>query len=246
MSFEQRATIDYFSTSLLAQMTIGATTMQSADFVTKLPADYGTNGKYLPLVIHDDTLGVYEVVWVTAHTAGSNTVTVVRGKEGTSAQPWGAGARVESAPTAYDAVLARLAASLPTDPFIGQRVSRGDKSDILERVLGYWGPSVGAGIASDQKNNMMSQTAPDGSIFLLRMGTAGAATDANGKLSCTFQTPFPNQCHTLIPISTFIAAGGNLVVSAVRNTGADVYFMTGPNARLASASASYAYLAFGW
>lgn len=246
MAFEQRATIDYFSTSLLAAMTISATTMQSADFAAKLPADYGTNGKYLPLVIHDDAIGVYEVVWVTAHVAASNTVTVVRGKEGTSAQPWSAGARVESAPTSYDAVLARLAASLPSDPFIGQRVNRGDRSDVLERVNGYWGPSVGAGIASDQKNNMMSDTAPNGAVFLLRMGTAGPTTDANGKMSCTFQTPFPNKCHTFIPISTFLNAGGNIVVSAVSNTGADVYFLNGDKSRYASASASYAYLAFGW
>jgi TP901 family phage tail tape measure protein len=193
-----------------------------------------------------DAVGVYEVVWVTAHTAGSNTVTVVRGTEGTSAQPWSAGARVESAPTSYDTVLARLAASLPSDPFIGQRVNRGDRSDVLERVNGYWGPSVGAGIASDQKNNMMSDTAPNGSVFLLRMGTAGPTTDANGKLSCTFQTPFPNKCHTFIPVSTFLNAGGNTVVSAISNTGADVYFLNGDKSRYASSSASYAYLAFGW
>ena len=93
---------------------------------------------------------------------------------------------------------------------------------------------------------MLGVTPPSGAVFLLRMGTAGTTTDANGKLPCTFQTAFPNACHTLIPVSTFLNAGGNLVVGSISASGADVYFLNGDKSRYASASASYAYLAFGW
>lgn len=244
MSFEQRAIQNYFSTSLLVNASITDTTMRAAGFAD-LPPDLSTT-KYTPLVLHDDAQALYEIVWVSGHTGTSDTVTVVRGKEGSTARAWPANTRVECAPTAYDVVKASVLAGLPTDAPIGMRAMLGDKFDTRERVNGYWAPSAGAGIASDQKNNMMGVTPPNGACFLLRMGTAGAATDANGKLSCTFQTPFPNNCHTLIPVSTFLNAGGNLVVGGVSATGADVYFENGDKSRLVSASASYAYLAFGW
>jgi hypothetical protein len=243
MSFEQRQVLNYFSTSLTVAASVTDTTMRASMF-TGLDTDFGS--KYLPLVLHDDALGVYEIVAVVAHTVSSDTVTVVRGREGTTARAWPAGTRVDCAPTAYDMLLARNAATLPPDPYIGMRASRLDRLDVLERVNGYWGPSVGAGIASDQKGNMLGATPPNGATFLLRMGTAGTTTDANGKLSCTFQTPFPNACHTFIPISTFLNAGGNLVCAAISPSGADVYFLNGDKSRYASASASYAYLAFGW
>lgn len=244
MSFEQRQTVNYFSTSLLVAASITDTTMRAAAF-TGLDSNFGS--KYVPLILHDDAQGLYEIVWVSSHTAASDTVTVVRGKEGSTARAWPAGTRVECAPTAYDVNMAVVnSAALPSDAPIGMRAMLGDKGETRERVSGYWGPSVGVGIASDQKNNMHTVTPPQGSTFLVRMGTAGPTTDANGLLACTFQTPFPNACHTLIPISTFLNAGGNLVVGLVSATGANVYFLNGDKSRYASASASYAFIAIGW
>jgi hypothetical protein len=241
---EQRVPIDYFSTALLSQLTISGTTMQSADFVN-LPTDYSAS-RYLPLVLHDDSLGVYEIVWITGHTSGSNTVTIARGKEGSSPQPWAAGSRVECAPSQYDRTVVRTSGSMPSDPWIGMRVERSDKSDVVQWTGNQWAPAAGMGLASDQNPNMHAVSPPDGAVFTIRAGTATGTTSASGLLSCTFRTPFPNGCLGIAPVSTFFNASGILIVSAVRTTGADVSFLKGDGSRLASATASYAYVAFGW
>lgn len=247
MAFEQRDTVDYFSTSLLSAMTISATTMQSADFASKLPVYDGANGKYLPLVIHDDAVGVYEIVWVSTHVAAANTVTVVRGKQGTSAQPWSAGARVECAPTAFDTLLAKTAATLPSDPYIGQRVNRGDKADVLERVNGYWAPSVGVGIASDQGPNMNGTQAPVGATFLKRMGSVLATTSASGTITVAYVTVFPNNTQHVSVTSTFINGGGNFAVGAVRANGFDIILLAdSAGNRKPNFLTSFTYEATGW
>ncbi|UKD55160.1 hypothetical protein L3Q65_46160 [Amycolatopsis sp. FU40] len=222
MAFEQRATKDYFSTSLLSAATVSSSTLQSVDFVG-LDTDYGTNGKYLPLVLHDDTLGAYEVVWVTAHTSASNTVTVTRGMEGTTAQAWGAGTRVEAAPTSYDAVLARLASSMPSDSPIGGRVMRGDKKDVAERANGLWAPSVGVAFAADA-GPRRSGTIPDGSAVLLRGGHKVGTTTTNGLITVAHQTPFPNAtiATALGVVSTGVPAVA--VVSSETATGVTIGF----------------------
>ena len=118
MSFEQRQVVNYFSTSLIVAASITDTTMRATGF-TQL--DSTTGAKYQALVLHDDAQGVYEIVWVSNHAASSDTVTVARGKEGSSARAWPAGTRVEIAPTAYDALVAAVTSSLPSDAHIGMR-----------------------------------------------------------------------------------------------------------------------------
>lgn len=248
MAFEQRATRDYFFTTLGSPAAISANTLTSTDF-QGLDSDFtsATPGKYLPLVLHDPALGLYEVVWVTGHSSGSSDVTVVRGREGTVARGWNAGTLVESAPTMRDVLGAATSSTLPTDPHIGQRVQVKDKGYVVERAGGIWAPSAGVGLATDQKNNMHGVTPPDGAVLTVRCGTAGGTTDANGKLSCSYKNPFPNATLYIAITSTFINAGGNFAVGLVTASGADVYFLTNSSGgRVANTSASYMFMAVGW
>lgn len=58
--------------------------MSSTEFTT-LPVIVAPD--YLPIVLDkDEQFGAPEIVWVTGHAAGHDTVTIVRGKEGTTAR----------------------------------------------------------------------------------------------------------------------------------------------------------------
>ncbi|WP_409186497.1 hypothetical protein F9C11_20600 [Amycolatopsis sp. VS8301801F10] len=249
MANEQRATKDYFSTALLSAATVSSSTLQSVDFVG-LDTDYGsggTTGKYLPLVLHDDTLGAYEIVWVTGHTAGSNTVTVSRGMEGTTAQAWGAGTRVEAAPTSYDTLLARTSSALPSDAPIGGRVMRGDKKDVAERANGLWAPSVGVAFASDA-GPRRSGTIPDGSAILLRGGQKTGTTGANGVITVAHQTPFPNGTIATALGITSTGVPAVATVSAESATGVSVQFFlisTGGNVG-SGVAVAFQYISMGF
>jgi hypothetical protein len=244
VSFEQRQVVNYFSTGLIVAASITDTTMRATAF-TQL--DAMTGAKYVALVLHDDAQGVFEVVWVSAHTAASDTVTVVRGQEGTTARAWPAGTRVEIAPTAFDTLLAAVTSSLPSNPYVGQRAMLGDKFATVERVNGYWGPSVGVGIAADQGPNMAAAQAPNSAAFLMRSGSVLATTSANGLIVVNYVTAFPSNTQHVGITSTFINGGGNFALGAVRANGFDVYVLTdSAGGRKANFQTSFTYAAFGW
>lgn len=246
MAFEQRATRDYFSTALLSAATAASTTMQSVDFVG-LDTDYGTNGKYLPLVLHDDTLGVYEVVWVTAHASNSNTVTVVRGKEGTTALAWGAGTRVEAAPTSYDILLARTAGTLPSDAAIGTRVNRGDKKDSVVRVNNGWAPEAGVAFASDVGPGMTGVAVPDGAVLLMRCQYVPAFnTGSTGVATINFKTPFPNACLMAWPVSVDYNHVGPYVIQSLTAASVTLCVFNGSNVRAQQNGVSLLLAAIGY
>lgn len=244
MTFEQRQPLNYFSTSLIVAASITDTTMRASAF-TSLDSPLGQ--KYVPLVLHDDAQGVFEIVWTSAHTASSDTITVVRGKEGTTARAWPAGTRVECAPTVYDALVPSVTATLPADAPIGQRSMLGDKFETRERVNGYWAPSAGVGIASDQGPNMNAVQAGAGAVFLMRSGSVLATTNASGSITVNYVTAFPNNTQHVSVTSTFINGGGNFAVSGVRANGFDVVLLAdSAGNRKANFLTSFTYAAFGW
>lgn len=83
-------------------LTVGATSITSAAF-TSLPTVDTTNHLLLTLD-PNETGGAAEIVKVTAHTAASDTVTVVRAQEGTSARSHVQGTTWMHAPVASDFV----------------------------------------------------------------------------------------------------------------------------------------------
>jgi hypothetical protein len=141
--YDVRSTQDYLYGQLSAGVGTFDTTLTSAKFAN-LPSDLSTT-KYMPITLTDTAAGLYEVVWVTAHTAASTSVTVVRGREGTSAQAWAASAPWTCAQTARDALPITTRAGLPTDANIGQRVYVSDETLVAEKASGGWafGAEVG-------------------------------------------------------------------------------------------------------
>lgn len=135
-NYDQRAVLDYRFGQLSGGVTSLDTTLASTAFVS-LPSDL-TVTKYMPIVLADDSLGLYEVVWVTAHSGGSQSVTVLRGREGSSARAWAAGTTWRVAPLTRDTVSVLTRATLPADPHIGMRAFLTDENRLVEKVTGGW------------------------------------------------------------------------------------------------------------
>jgi hypothetical protein len=133
---------DYFFATLTNSAAITDTSLVSADFAPLL-TNYGTDW-VLPLTLHDPVLKVYEVVWVTGHTVASTTVTVLRGKEGTTARAWPAGTQIICAPTLRDGLVPMTRASLPADRHTGQRVALSDEGLTVQSTMDQgWLADVG-------------------------------------------------------------------------------------------------------
>ncbi len=245
MSFEQRQVVNYFSTSLIVAASITDTTMRATGF-TQL--DSTTGAKYQALVLHDDAQGVYEIVWVSNHSAASDTVTVVRGKEGTTARAWPAGTRVEIAPTAYDALYAAVVSSLPSDAPIGMRAMVGDKFEVRQRVNGgYWAPDVGVAIPADVGPNMNSVQPPDGSTILMRAQYVPAfTTDSQGNKTVNFKTAFPNGCLSAWVTSVDYSHIGPFVVYGMSASAVSFTVFNGSTVRTTQTNVSCLLHALGW
>ncbi|WP_295819202.1 hypothetical protein [uncultured Deinococcus sp.] len=136
-SYDQRVLLDYRYGNLSGGVNAFATTLVSDQFAT-LPSDLSTT-KYLPLVLADDSQKLYEVVWVVGHSAGSTTITVIRGREGSSAQAWGAGALWRAAPTARDYLVPYATrAALPVDAHLGMRAEIIADGTIVVKTPSGW------------------------------------------------------------------------------------------------------------
>jgi hypothetical protein len=136
-NYDTRRVLDYRFGQLSASVTALDTTLQSAAFAT-LASDLSAE-KYIPIIIADDALGLYEVVWLTAHSASSQSVTVVRGREGSTARAWASGALWRVAPTIRD-VLGTVSTrgALPTDAHVGHRAMIEDEDAVVTRTNDGW------------------------------------------------------------------------------------------------------------
>lgn len=135
MTFENRNPLNYAFGALTSSAAISDTTLTSTDFSAGLPSGLSTT-TYVPMTLQDPSNKLYEIVWVTAHTASATTCTVVRGKEGTSARAWGSGTLWTVAPTLRDVVLpVSTRSALPVDPHVGMRAYIIDEQVQVEYVL---------------------------------------------------------------------------------------------------------------
>jgi hypothetical protein len=192
VAYEQRAPRDYVAGTLSTAAAISDTALVAAAF-SALPTDYTTT-KVLPLTLHDPSTGVYEVVWVTAHSAASTTVTVVRAREGTTALAWPSGSYVICAPTVRDTQSASTLAGLPTDAHTGMRAIVTDKGYAAERLhSGAWGASTGVALGDDIGPRRAGGYPPATAGLYLRAGHVHDVTDASGQINVAFRTPFPSE-----------------------------------------------------
>jgi hypothetical protein len=187
---EQRAVRDYTAGTLSTAAAISDTALV-ADIFANLPTTYSTT-QYLPLVIHDPSTNVYEVVWVTAHASTSTTVTVVRAREGTTARAWPTGSYVICSPTVRDALMTSTLAGLPTDAHTGMRAMITDKGDVRQRVnSGAWVAAVGVGLADDIGPYGGGSFPPSSAAIVVRAAHVTGSTDSSGQIAVTYRTPFP-------------------------------------------------------
>lgn len=222
MVYEQRLHRDYFFGNLLLAAAIADTTLSAAAF-SALGTGYST-GAYLPLVLHNPSTGAYEVVWVTGHTAASQTVTVVRGREGTTAQAWPSNTQVIDAACVRDIVGGYTRALLPTDPHYGLRALVTDENVVVERTLNGWGPSVGVATPADVGPSVSNFATfpPSNSVITVRAGRAQLVADAGGNVTVTFRTPFPTGLIAFTATSGVFDSLGPYVVYASDRFGASI------------------------
>jgi hypothetical protein len=248
---EQRAPLNYLAGTLSTAAAISDTALVS-DAFSALPSDY-TTARYLPLVVHDPSTGVFEVVWVTAHTAASTTVTVVRARESTTALAWPSGSHVICAPTIRDTLSTYTLAGLPTDAHTGMRALVTDQGYVTERILGGWAASVGVARASDVGPRRDLATNPASSAgIVVRAGHVSGVTNSSGQVSVTYRTPFPTAtlAVTITPAGSSVplystqadtAAGFTAQVWGVSNLSPFTTTVFG-----SGYSANFSYLAVGY
>ncbi|GJF04965.1 hypothetical protein [Pseudonocardia sp. D17] len=150
-NYDIRCPIDDKFGQLSAGVTSLDTTLTSPDFAS-LPSDLSVT-KYVPMTIVDDSARLYETVWITGHAAGSSAVTVVRGREGTTARAWATASVWKCAPTVRDVISTWTRATLPGDAHLGMRAQLQDESGrIVEKTAAGWrtseAPFAHAGITT--------------------------------------------------------------------------------------------------
>lgn len=197
MAVTQRRWVDNFVGSLKNGCTALDTAL-TADAFTALPSDFTTT-QAMPMVIADDSQGLFEVVLVTGHNAGTNTVTVQRGRQGTIARAWSAGAIVRVAVTRRDLVdsIAKAGGSgfaAFTDTFVGE-----EHVDTATGILHKQTAAQGfQGLARLMPGGLgpssISGNAPGSNLELLAQHmTVSAVTSANGFVNGTLPAgAFPN------------------------------------------------------
>ncbi len=223
MVLDMRIHQNYFGGTLQLQALVSDLTLTSTAFAA-LGTGYSTN-IYMPLVLHNPSLGNtgYEIIYIVGHSASSNTVTVQRGKEGSTAQAWPAGTQIIDAATARDLVAGFTRAALPTDPFLGQRVLVTDESALLARYLQGWGPAIGAAMAKSVGPIRGGGNLPDSAILMASYGYRTDVTpNGSGQATFTWRQPFPTACITAMAWSAdatkFIGQCTPISVSASQGT----------------------------
>jgi hypothetical protein len=184
---------NYFETVLTNPVAINELAIVAAG-IADLPAyNAAADSRYLPLIIHNIAIPAYEIVWVTNHNVGSTSATVLRGQEGTAARDWDAGTKVSMGPSVRDLALLSLAAGLPADAHLGQRIPVTDKGYVLERARSgnEWAPSVGVALADWVGPRRGGTNPPSDAVITKRSGFISTLCDASGRVAVVYRQPFP-------------------------------------------------------
>lgn len=160
-----------------------ATDQQIASSVFASLPDWYSTTRYLPLVLANDTLGVYEVVYVIAHATGVNTVVVQRGKEGTTPLDWSIGDTIRVAATIRDVAGAPLvygaAGEVPSDLAVGMRHLIATEGIVREKTFSQGSiPTVRS--APDDRGTGLHDTVPSNPNKALRVKVFNAVRVTEG------------------------------------------------------------------
>jgi hypothetical protein len=244
-----RMPTDYAFGTLSVAAAVGDTSISSTAFAN-LSTAYTTSA-VLPMVLHNPATGVREVVWVTAHTAASTAVTVIRGKEGTSAQAWPSGTQWICAPTAArDGLSAYSAATLTgmTDQHVGMRALETDSSVVKHWTYAAgWQAEVGACRPADCGPTFSAGTVPAAANILTRVGCVNNAAPSSNLIAVTFAAPFPNGVITAV--SNSLNSGqfiGTVTCESLTVSGMNLRVNQIAGYPAAPGFASLSYVAYGW
>lgn len=139
MTYELRTALDYRFGTLSSAAAISDPTLQAADFASLPGGASVSTTQYIPITLQDPNTKLYEIVWINAHTAASTTVTVLRGREGTSARSWASGTLWTLGGTVRDGLLGVAnRAALPSDGHIGGRALLLDELRVLTKSTPGW------------------------------------------------------------------------------------------------------------
>lgn len=256
MANEIRRRVDFAAGGLSAGLTTGATTMTS-DGLQDLPALAAD--EYFPLSLYRlDAMGRVtqkEVVYMTAHSAAAGSGTILRAREGTTAQAWNAGDRWSLTDLAIDNLFVCKSTTRPATPYNGMVVKEFDTGYMRQwngtnwvhlanaRMLG-----AGAGVAGPTPPAIDGAPAAP---YYMQGGTVVIATDGAGVFTISYPVPFPNGVLTNVITACQPGAGfahpqiydpgggqslGGFGVMVYRDTGA---VFAGFNSR-------YNWFAIGW
>lgn len=243
---------DYLVGTLTNAAAIGDTSLVSAAFAALAGGGFYSTSAILPITLHNPATGAHEAVWVTAHTASSTTVTVVRGKEGTTAQAWPAGTQWVCAPTAARDGLGVYTSSqvgAMTDQHVGMQVLEIDTGKLKTATYGSgWGPTVGVAQPTDIGTNRSGVSISAQAAITMRSGYVSGTTNASGDISATFATAFPNGCqHAFACVADATIWFGIVSVSAESASGLTMHCADiSPFAAHASGAVRLFYMAIGY
>lgn len=246
MANENRLTFNGFYGQLSADITAVATSITNAAFAT-LPQITGT-ADYIPLTLSDETLRYIEVVWITAHATGSNTVTVVRAKEGTTARAWLTGTKFGQADLVRDGLPSYLSSAIPTDLHVGCRFYVSDLGLVLVKSFNAGNVAdVGVARPGDVGPTRAGTYPSAASVITVRAGNTVVSTNVNGDGSVNFLTAFPNGCISVTANSADPGVfTGTLTLSGEVAAGFNFRAMNLNNTPLASSPVRLNYTAIGW
>ena len=191
MAQEQRLSVNNSFGQLSIAAAASDLTLSSANFAS-LPA-ISTGTQYLPLVLGDPSLGptAYEVVWVTAHTASATSVTVQRGKEGTTAQAWPSQSAWICGPTIRDGLIVSTRAGLPSDAHYGMRAWVSNEDVGVIKTPTGWTADVGVAAPADIGPDRDGVNPGNGYFLSVRAGHTGQITPSgDGEVTIVYRTPF--------------------------------------------------------
>jgi hypothetical protein len=217
VALEIRDLQPYFFGKLTLAAAVSDLTLTSTAFAVLGTAySNATPGIYLPLVLQNPALGSFsdEVVYVIGHTASSNTVTVLRGREGTTARSWPEQTEVSCAPTPRDALTSFTRSSLPTDAHVGMRNAVQGESVVVQwtRTQG-WQPDVGIANPGDVGPNGSGTNPPITANILARAGDYTGTTSAGGSFTVPYRVQFPTA--TLAATTQVVSSVGGTVILAL-------------------------------
>jgi len=127
MANELRKRADFVAGGLTTALTAVATTMQSPGLID-LPPIGSTEFAAVALFQTDVSGRVIkkEIVWVLDHVVGTDTATIIRGREGTTPQAWAIGDRWSHTQTSRDITVICTSGTRPVNPHIGLEIYEND------------------------------------------------------------------------------------------------------------------------